>query len=101
METTPDQDLGGELVLKGLKKIQIGCAWEPNKRESLIVLLKSEKARLQKYAQEMRKRCKWEAPYFAENEEKVKDIDRMIFFLGIFSPHQLELNRANFLDYVE
>ncbi len=91
----------GELVLKGIKKIRVGPTWEHAEREALIQLLQSEQNRLEAYEKELRKSVRWEAPYFAENKAKRAQLLEMIFFLGTFKSHQLELNRTNFSDYIE
>ncbi len=90
----------GELVLQGIAKVKISSEWTQAERTALGKHLRSEISRLVRYEKEMRRTCLWEAPYFAENANKREEIMRMIRFVTSCTAKFLELNRANFSDYI-
>ena len=84
-----------------MEKVLVAFGWNANDRQKVSILLQSEISRLEKEEKELRKTIRWEATCFSENKLKREKLSNLKSFIDGASSAFLELNRANFKDFVE
>lgn len=82
------------------EKLIVSKEWTTEERSQAIKLIDARLASLQTEDTEMRKTIRWEAPCPKDNSAKRDQLEQLVGFLRGSSSEFLELNKANFSEYI-